>query len=100
MHVLRLNLHFDLLTDVDLPSNIRQLANFLERPIDIERDASNICQENSFNAFLYNRKLGYRMTGAMAVCSLHNGEKPWVITQSGIVDAFRQFPSSDYLIVK
>lgn len=100
MRVLRLNLHFDLLTDIDLPNNIRQLADFLERPFNYKRVMPDFIEENSFNAFLYNRKLGCRMTGSIAVCTLYDNEKPWVMTQRGIVDAYQQYPTSSYLVVK
>lgn len=99
MHVLRLNLHFDLHTDTDLPTAIRELANFIELSLNNETTPQNICKNTTYGAFYYNRSLGYRLTGSVAVCSLIDGMK-WVVSQKGLVNAKEDFGHPDYIIIK
>jgi hypothetical protein len=100
MRVLRLNLHFDLPTDLSIPDAIRRLADFLEQPLDAEGIPHHLSQNNTHGAFYHNLKLGCRLTGSAAICTLYDDNKPWVITQHGLVDLKRDFGSPDFIIIK
>ena len=99
MRVLRLNLHFDLLSGDSLTHAIRELADYLEQPIDLSTVPAHICMNYDFDAFRYNRSLGCRVTGSAAICVLENG-KPWMALQNDAVDLKMNTREPIFIIVK
>lgn len=100
MRVLRLNLHYELTTDMSIPDAIRSLADFLEMNLAAESTATNISNNNTHGTFFHNLKLGCRLTGSTAICTLYDDERRWQITQHGLVDLKRDFGEPDFIIVK
>jgi len=98
MIVLRLNLHFDLVSDADLPTAIRELADFMEQPSN-RQVTPPICDNCTYNAFQYNRSKGCRLTGSAAVCTIVDGNK-WISKQEGIVDQIYTIQDNDFTVVK
>ena len=98
MHVLRLNLHFDLPHEMSIPDALRQLSDFVEQPQRLEPPPYPISQNNTHGAFYSNRQKGCRLTGSMAVCSLYT--TGWVSRQDGLNDLVARFDDSDFIVVK